>query len=101
MNNRGQIIQLRPPIILLQRCEVRFELGCQVFHHCLPDYLSDGIERIHRHVVRIIFPDCKYRDALARATPYDWRSKLCAQLFDHISNNVNNKLAALLPLKVV
>ena len=54
--------------------------------------------------MQIIFPDCKYRDVLARAstpTLYDRRSKLCTQLFNNISNNVNHKLAAPLPPKAV
>ena len=78
------------------------EYECQVFHHSIPGYLSDSIKRIQR--LGIIFPGCKYRNALARAnipTLYDRRSTLCTQFFNNISNNVNHKLAGLLPPKAV
>ena len=34
------------------------EYACHVWHHSLPKYLSDQIERIQRRALRIIFPDC-------------------------------------------
>ncbi len=39
------------------------EYACQVFHHGLPKYLSDVIERIQKRAMRIILPDLSYEDA--------------------------------------
>ena len=33
------------------------EYSCEVWHHSLPQYLGDQIERIQRRALRIIFPD--------------------------------------------
>ena len=45
------------------------EYACQVWHHNLPKYLSDQIERIQRRgrALRIIFPDCCCDTAMAHA----------------------------------
>ena len=43
------------------------EYAYQVFHCNLPLYLSEEIERIQRHALRIIFPDCSYSAGLVKA----------------------------------
>ena len=40
------------------------EYASPVFHHSLPRYLSDDIERIQRSALRIIYPGLSYHEAL-------------------------------------
>ena len=64
------------------------EYACQLFRHSLPGYLSDNMERIQRRAMRVIFPDCEYRDALIASahipTLYERPNHLCSNLFDEI-----------------
>jgi hypothetical protein len=41
-----------------------------VFHHSLPHYLSDDIERIQQRALKIILPDLSYNEALAKSGPF-------------------------------
>ena len=43
------------------------EYSCQVFHTSLPLYLSDEVERILKRVLKIIFPNLDFKEAIARA----------------------------------
>ncbi len=59
------------------------EYACQVFHHGLPKYLSDVIERIQKRALRIILPDLSYENALATLDMKSlWlrREELCSKL---------------------
>jgi len=52
------------------------EHACQVFHNGLPEYLSEGLEKIQCCALRIIFPDLGYQEALKEcniATLHQWR----------------------------
>ena len=40
------------------------EYAYQVFHNGLPKYLSENLEKIQHHALRIIFPDLGYQEAL-------------------------------------
>ena len=78
------------------------EYACQVFHRSLPSYLSDEIERIQQRAIQIVFPQCKYSEALERAgIPIlsARRRSLCLDHFRNIVRDGNHKLADLLPLK--
>ena len=78
------------------------EYSSQLFHTCLPCYLSDEIERIQRRAMRIIFPDLKYSSALREAripTLYDRKERLSCDLFKDIIHKKDHKLASLLPPK--
>ena len=75
------------------------EYCAQIFHHALPAYLSDDIERVQRRALSIISPELSYHDSLDRhglASLYDRRMKLCTDLFLSISNP-SHKLYNLLP----
>ena len=66
------------------------EYSYQLFHSCLPCYLSDEIERIQRCAMCIIFPDVKCSSALREAgiqTVYDRREKLLCDLFKGMMYN--------------
>ena len=45
---------------------VRFTLQC--FHNSLPSYLSDELEGLQRHAMRIIYPHVTYHEALGFAS---------------------------------
>ena len=56
------------------------EYCAPVFHHALPAYLNEEIERIQKRVLSIILPDMSYRECLDRLglqTLYDRRNELC------------------------
>ena len=40
------------------------EYACPVFHHSLPQYLSNEMESLQKHALRIIQPDLSYAEAL-------------------------------------
>ena len=59
-------------------------------------------ERIQRRAMRIVYPDLKYGEALAKAditTLHSRRKLLSRKLFNDIANDKNHKLAELLPPK--
>ena len=77
------------------------EYGVQVFHHSLPRYLSEDIERVQKRAMSIICPGLPYRDCLARfglSTLHDRCQELCTKLFSSISSPLNS-LHCLLPPK--
>ena len=39
------------------------EYACPVFHHSLPQYLSNEMERLQKRALRIIQPDLSYAEA--------------------------------------
>ena len=76
------------------------EYCAPVFHHALPAYLSDDVERIQKRVISIISPDMSYQDNLDNLglpTLYDRREELCKKLFDSIVSDSSHKLHHLLP----
>ena len=40
------------------------EYACPLFHHSLPQYLSNEMERLQKRALRIIQPDLSYAEAL-------------------------------------
>ena len=76
------------------------EYRCQAFHTNLPAYLFDQIERVHKRVLRILFPEVSYSKALEDAglkTLFHRREELCSSLFKQIVESDQHKLAGLLP----
>ena len=76
------------------------EYCAPVFHHALPTYLNEDIERIQKRALSIISPAMSYReclDSLGLPTLYDRCNGLCRQLFDSIAINPGHKLYHLLP----
>ena len=65
------------------------ECACQMFHSSLPQYLSDDIEMIQKRVLRIIFRDLCYNEALesARLTTPCARKELYMKLFNSIEED--------------
>ena len=62
------------------------EYCAPVFHHTLPGYLNEDIERIQKRVLTIILTDMPSReclDGLGLQTLYDRHNELCRQLFVH------------------
>ena len=78
------------------------EYASQAFHVCLPNYLSDQIERVQKRALRIVYPELSYREALAEAnlmSLFDRREYLCTTLFNQIiESDGQHKLAGLLPV---
>jgi len=75
--------------------------SCQLFHSCLPCYLSDEIKCIQRHAMHFIFLDLKYSSVLREGgipTLYDRREKLSCDLFKDIMYK-DHKLSSLVPPK--
>ena len=76
------------------------EYASPVFHHSLPNYISEDLERIQRRALRIIYPDQSYSVALETAGPWklhERREKFPTNLFDEIVCNPNHRLHSLLP----
>ena len=78
------------------------EYCAPVFHHALPAYLNEDIERIQKRALSIISCTCHVisgmsNDSLGLPTLYDRRNGLCRQLFDSITINPGHKLYHLLP----
>ena len=74
------------------------EYCAPVFHHALPAYLGDDIERIQKRVLSIVSPNMSYCLAsFGMSTLQDRRNELCRQLFNSISTNPEHKLSHLLP----
>ena len=66
------------------------EYASQVFHHSLPKYLSDDIERVQKRSLAIIF-----RGQLCK----NLCKELCKNLFSKITSDSNHKPRTLLPPK--
>ena len=76
------------------------EYCAPVFHHALPAYLTEDIERIQKRALSIISPakSClECFDSLGLPTLYDRCNGLCRQWFDSIAINPGHKLYHLLP----
>ena len=70
-----------------------------VFHHALPQYLSDDIERVQKRALSIISPGQRYEATLNRfslTTLKSRRLELCKKLFNTISSP-SHELSSLLP----
>ena len=71
-----------------------------IWHTSLPSYLNEQIERLQKRVLRIIFPNLSYREALYASDCVkldDRRDCLCFNLFSKIMSKTNNKLNSLIP----
>lgn len=78
------------------------EYCAPVFHHALPAYLNEDLERIQKRVLSIISPDMSYQDcldSLGLSSLEERRNDLCRKLFDSIATNPEHKLHHLLPSK--
>ena len=76
------------------------EYARQVFHNGLPEYLSDELEKIQRHALRIIFPGLGYQEAFKECnitTLHQRRQWLTERLFNGIKDNSLPKLHGLFP----
>ena len=71
------------------------EYCAQVYHHALPHYLSDDVERVQKRVLSIIFSS-KFTYSECH-TLYSRRFALCSKLFNSILQNPGHKLFPLLP----
>ena len=75
------------------------EYACPVFHHSLPQYLSNEMERLQKRALGIIQPDLSYAEALVAldiTSLYERRKALSNALFDQIVRDQNRKLHDLL-----
>ena len=43
------------------------EYACPVFHVSLPQYLSQDLEKLQKHALRIIYPGLSYTETLSEA----------------------------------
>ena len=78
------------------------EYASQVFHHSLPKYLSDDIERVQKRSLAIIFRGQPYSESLQQSglsSLFKRREELCKNLFSKITSDSNHKLRTLLPPK--
>ena len=88
----GYLTCIRP---LLEYC-------ARLYHHALPDYLSDDIERVQKRALSIISPGLSY---LANLSLFnlnslkDRRTEQCNKFFEPIVSNTEHKLHHFLPLK--
>ena len=70
------------------------------FHHALPAYLLQELERLQKRAMRIICPGIEYLQALALMslpTVAEHHYNICKRTFVCIMNNPNHKLRKLLP----
>jgi len=73
-----------------------------VFHHSLPKYLINELERLPKRAMSIIFPHLSYNEALRNSgllTLEQHHRDLCIRLFNNIINDTSHKLRNLLPAK--
>ena len=66
------------------------ECSAQVFHHSLPIYLSDDLERVQKRALSIISPGESYKHNLDRfnlSTLFHRREDLCCKVFNGIQND--------------
>ena len=78
------------------------EYCAPVFHHALPQYLSDDIERVQKRALSIICPYASYSECLVRfdlVTLHARRVALCSKLFESITSCPDHKLVPVLPPK--
>ena len=75
------------------------EYCCAVWSNSIPAYLSEKIEKVQKRVMRIVFPDLHYTDALsvAKCDRLDERRlKLCSKVLSN-TKHPNSRLNHLLP----
>ena len=78
------------------------EYGAEVYHHSLPKYLGNELERVQRRSLAIIFPGKECNQTLQLSglkSSYDRRQDLCKRLFQSVAKDVSHKLHKFLPLK--
>lgn len=76
------------------------EYCAPVFHHSLPKYLSDDLERVQKRVLSIVSPGESYQQNLEifdLTTLLHRRHDLCDKLFNQITRDQSHKLHHLLP----
>lgn len=76
------------------------EYCAPVFHHGLPNYLSEDIERVQKRALKILSPSMSYAASLKRfnlKTLKARREDHCRKLFSTILSNTTNQLRVLLP----
>ena len=76
------------------------EYCAPVFHHSLPAYLSDEIERVQKRALSIINPYASYEENLSffnLSTLRERRSSLCEKLLNSIMFDTSHKLFQFLP----
>ena len=76
------------------------DYACPAFHHALPKYLRDELERVQKRALACIFPAIHYHDALSRAkikSIDEHHEELTNRLFDKILRNPTCKLNQLIP----
>ena len=76
------------------------EYCAPVFHHSLPAYLCNDIERVQRRALSVIAPASSYHETLSRfnlCTLKERRSGLCEKLFTSIMLDKEHKLHHFLP----
>ena len=79
---------------------IQLEYSSPVFHHGLPKYLSDDIERVHKRAPKIISPSMSYTDNLTRLNLQSLKARReehCRRLFSTVLSDQTHKLRALLP----
>jgi hypothetical protein len=76
------------------------EYAAPVFHHALPKYLEEDLERVQKRSLSIIYNGAPYKENLLDAgidSLYDRRQTLWYKLFQFIKSDNANKLYQLLP----
>ena len=76
------------------------DYACPAFHHALPKYLRDELERVQKSTLACIFPAIHYHDVLSRAeikSIDEHHEELTNRLFDKILRNPTCKLNQLIP----
>ena len=76
------------------------DYAAPVFHHALPAYLLQELERQQKRAMRIICPGIEYLQAFALMslpTVADHHHNICKRTFERIMNDPNHKLRKLLP----
>ena len=97
-------------LILLKRAHVNardiinFYFNCirpvhcaPVFHHALPEYLSNDLERVQKQALSIISPRVSYMDNLTTHNISALKDRLCKKLFHTVVSDTHHKLYHLLP----
>ena len=78
------------------------EYCAQAFHHFLPNYLAEELEVVQKRVLKIMFSEMAYCDALEHfrlPTLFQRREDMCNKLFTKIIDDPAHRLHHLLPPK--
>ena len=86
-----------PAIINFYCCCIRpiLEYAAQIFHHSLPKYLADELERVQKRSLAIIFRGKPYNECLQESgltTLRERRQAMCKKRFNQITSDSNHKL---------